>query len=91
MVRKNHKWFQNCYFRCPFRELHNSLVSDPNYGGLKEAGMKKIVSLLLIINDGCCCHRNKKIQHDTRSCVVVDVAFMIKLYTHHCYPGVTGI
>ena len=29
--------FPNFLFRCMFREIHNSLVSDPNIGGIKEA------------------------------------------------------
>ena len=28
---------------------------------------------------------------NTRSCVVVNVAFLLKLYIHHCYPNVIGI
>ena len=33
----------------------------------------------------------KKCQYDSRSCVVVNIEFMLKLYICHCYPGVMGI
>ena len=39
-----------------------------------------------------CCHFNSnKCPHNTRSCVVVNVEFMLKVYIHYCYPGVIGI
>ena len=60
-------------------ELHNSLVSDPNDGGLKYARDE----------DGKIIIRNstlrsllppqlKKNQHVTRLCVVVNVTFLLK-------------
>ena len=74
------------------RELHNILVSDPNDGGLKDA---RDEDGNIIMSDSTLCSilppRLKKIPHVTRSCVVVNVAFLIKLYIHHCYPGVIGI
>ena len=73
-------------------ELHNSLVSDPNYGGIKDA---RDEDDNIIISDytfrSILPPQFKKCQHDTRSCVVVNVAFMLKVYIHHCYPGVIGI
>ena len=74
------------------RELNNSLVSDPNDGGLNDA---KDEDDNMIISDST--FRSLLppqlifFLHVTRSCVVVNVAFMIKLYIHHCYTGVLGI
>ena len=74
------------------RELHNILVSDPNDGGLKDAtdeddniiiSYSKLRSLFPT--------QWKKCLHVTRSWVVVDVAFLLKVYIHHCYPGLIGI
>ena len=74
------------------RELHNSLVSDPNDGGRKDArdengkiiiSNSKLRSLLPPQSNKC--------PHVTRLCVVVNVAFLLKVYIHHCYPGVIGI
>ena len=74
------------------RELHNSLVGDPNDGGLKDdrdENGKIIISdytlrLLLPLQLSKC-------THVTRLCVVVNVAFLIKVYILNCYPGVKGI
>ena len=33
----------------------------------------------------------KQMYHNTRSCVVVNVSFILKVYIHRCYPGVIGI
>ena len=63
------------------RELHNRLVSDINDGGLKYArdeDGKIIISdstLLSILPP-----QLKKFPNDTRSCVVVNVAFLPKVY-----------
>ena len=74
------------------RELHNSLVSDPNDGGLKDARDEDVKLLSVIQHCVHCCHHNfKKCLHVTRSCVDVNDAFLLKLYIHHCYPGVIGI
>ena len=74
------------------RELHNSLVSDPNYGGLKD---DKYEDSNIIISDYTLCsllpHQLKKYLHVTRSCVVVNVVFLLKVYIHRCYPGVIDI
>ena len=40
------------------REIHNSLVSDPNDGGLKDAGMKMVKLLSAIQHCVHCCHHN---------------------------------
>ena len=74
------------------RELHNSLVSDPNDGGLKDARDEDGK----IINSDSTLHsllppQFKKYPHVPILCVVVNVAFMLKVYIHHCYPGVIGI
>ena len=39
----------------------------------------------------CCQLNQNKCPHDTRSCVVVNVAFLLKVYIRHFYPGVIGI
>ena len=74
------------------RELHNSLVSDPHYGGIKydrdeddniiisDYPLRSLLSTPL-----------KKCLHNTRSCVVVNVAYLLKAYINHLYPGVIGI
>ena len=73
-------------------ELHNSFVSDPNDYGLKYA---RDEDDNLIISDSTLCSllqpQLNKCIHTTSSCVVVNVAFLLKLYIHHCYPGVIGI
>ena len=65
-------------------ELYNSLVSDPNDGGLKDARDEYDN---IIISDSTLpsllSPKLKKFPHDTMSCVVASVAFMIKLYIHH--------
>ena len=74
------------------RELHNSPVSDPNDGGLKDARDEDgniIISdstLRLLLPP-----QLKKCPHITRLCVVVNIEFLLKLYIHHYYPGVIGI
>ena len=74
------------------RELHNRLVSDPNDGGIKEA---RYEGNNIIISDSTLRTllppKFKCFQHNTRSCVVVNVAFLIRVYIHHCFPGVIGI
>ena len=74
------------------RELHNSLVSDPNDGGLKYA---RDEDGIIIISDSTLRSllppQLKKCPHVTRLCVVVNVAFLLKVNIHHCYPGVIGI
>ena len=74
------------------RELHDTLVSDPNDGGIKDARDKDDN---IFISDSTLRSllppQLKKCQHDTRSCVVVNVAFLLKVYIRHFYPGVIGI
>ena len=74
------------------REIHNSLVSDTNDGGIKDA---RYEDGKIIISDATLCSllppQFKKCPHVTRLCVVVNVVFMLKVYIHHCYPGVIGI
>ena len=74
------------------RELHNSLVSDPNDGGLKDARDEDGKLLSVIPHCVHCCHQNlKKCLHVIRLCVVVNVASLQKAYILHCYHGVIGI
>ena len=74
------------------RELHNSLVSDPNDGGLKDA---RDEYGKIIISDSTLRsllpQQLKKCLHVIRLCVVMNVTFLIKVYIRHCYPGVIGI
>ena len=74
------------------RELHNILVSDPNDGGLKIARNE---DSNIIISDSTLRSllppQLKKSLHDTRLCVVVNVASLRKSYILHCYHGVIGI
>ena len=74
------------------RELHNNIVSEPVYGGIKEA---RYADNSIIISDytfrSLLKPQLKKCHQDTRSCVVVNVVYMPKLYIPHNYHGVTGI
>ena len=74
------------------RELHNGLVSDPNDGGLKD---DRDEDGKIIISDSTLCAllppQLKKCLRVIRLCVVVNVAFLLKVYILHCYPGVIGI
>ena len=62
------------------RELHTSLVSDPNDGGLKDARDENGNT---IISDSALRSllppQSKKCLHVTRVCVVVNIAFLIKV------------
>ena len=66
------------------RELQNSLVSDPNDGGIKYA---RDEDSKIIISDSTLRSllppQLKKYTHVTRSCVVMNVAFMLKVHIHH--------
>ena len=77
-------------FQVSVIEIHNNLVIDTIYGGLKEArdedgniiiSDSKIRSLLPP-------HFKTKCRQDTRLCVVVNVAYLPKVYIHHYYHGV---
>ena len=74
------------------RELHNSFVSDTYGGGIKE---ERYAESNIIINDYILCsllpHQLKKIHQDTRSCVVVSVISLPKVYIPHYYHGVIVI
>ena len=65
------------------RELYKSLLSDLNDGGLKDA---RDEDDNIIISDSTLRSlfppQLKKCPHDTRSCVVVNVVFMLKLYIY---------
>ena len=64
--------------------MHNSIVSDPNDSGLRDA---RYEDDNISISDSTLCSllppQLKKYQHNTRSCVVVNVAFILKVYIHH--------
>ena len=67
------------------RELHNSLVSYPNDYGIKYARNE---DGNIIISDSTLRSMlppklKKKCPHVTRLCVVVNVAFLLKIYIHH--------
>ena len=74
------------------REPNNRLVSDPIDGGLKDA---RDEDGNIIISDSTLRSllppQLKHMSHNTRSCVVVNVTFLLKVYIHHCFPGVIDI
>ena len=74
------------------RELHNSLMSDPNDGGIKDT---RDEDENIIISDSTLRSllppKLKKSLHVTILCVVVNAAFLLKAYILHCYHGVIGI
>ena len=74
------------------RELHNSLVSDPNDGGLKDA---RDEDGKIIISDSTLRSllppQLKQMSARYKIMCGVNVAFLIKVYIHHCYTGVIGI
>ena len=74
-------------------ELHNSLVSDPNDGGLKDDRYEddKYEDSNIIISDYTLRSLLPHSESVTRLCVVVNVSFLLKVYIHQCYPGVIGI
>ena len=71
------------------RELHNKLVSATKDGGIKEA---RDEDDNIIISDSTLSSllppQFKKLHQDTRLCVVVNVAYLPKVCTHHYYHGV---
>ena len=74
------------------RELHNSLVSDPNDGGLKDArdeDGKIIISETTLRS--LLPPQLKKMSARYNIMCGCDVVFLLKVYIHHCYPGVIGI
>ena len=74
------------------RELNNRIVSDPNYGCLKDARDEDDNFIISdFIFHSLLSHQLIKIPHDKRSCMVVNVVFLLKVYIHHCYPCVIGI
>ena len=66
------------------RELHNSLVSDPNDGGIKDA---RDEDDNIIISDYTLSSllppQLKKCPHVTRLCVVANVVFLPKVFIPH--------
>ena len=74
------------------RELHKKLVSDTDNGGLKEA---RYAENNIIISDSTLRSllplQLKKCLQDTRSCVVVRLVYLPKVYITHFYHGVIYI
>ena len=70
------------------RELHKNLVRDVDNGGLKEARYEYDY---IIISDSTLRslfpHKLKKCCQDTKSFVVVNVAYLPKVYIHHYCHG----
>ena len=74
------------------REINNILVSDPNYGGLKDA--RDEVDKIIISDStfrSLLPPQLKKISAIYKDMCGVNVVYLIKVYIHHCYPGVIGI
>ena len=76
----------------PVRELHHSLVSDPNYGGLKHA---RYEDGNIIISDSTLSlllpSQLKQMSARYKIMCGCEFAFMLKVYIHNCYPGLKGI
>ena len=90
--KKEPQLFPNFLLQVSVRELHNSLVSDPNDGGIKDASDED--GNIIIIDYTLCSllpPQFKKCLHVIILCVVVNVAFLLKVYILHCYHGVIGI
>ena len=71
--------------------LHNSLVSDTNGGGLKDARDK---DGNIIISDSTLCSllppQLKKISTHYKIMCVCECLLLLKLYIRNFYPGVVG-
>ena len=71
-------------FQVSVRELYNNLVSATIDGGIKEV---RYEDKYIIISDSTFSslfpHQSKKYYQDTRLCVVVNVAYLPKVYIHH--------
>ena len=76
--------FPKLLLQVSVRELYKSLVSDPNDGGIKDA---RDEDGNIIISDSTLCSllppQLKKCLHVSRLCVVVNVAFLLRVYIHH--------
>ena len=74
------------------RELHNILASDPEDGVLKKA---RDAENNIFISDSTLSSiflpQLKKCQHDTRSCVAVNLVYLPKVYIPHYYHGMISI
>ena len=73
-------------------ELHNKIVSDTDNGGIKEA---RDEDDNIIISDSTLRSilpfQLKKCCQDTRSCVVVNVSYLTKVFINSYYHGVIVI
>ena len=74
------------------RKLHNSLVSDPNYGGLKDA-MDEDDNIIISDYTVCSLLSPQLKQMSARYRVMCDCKCFIyaKLYIHHLFTDVVGI
>ena len=72
--------------------MNNSLVSDPNDGGIKNA---RDEDDNIIISDytlrSLLPHQFKKTSTQYNVMCGCECCIYAKLYIHHCYPGVIGI
>ena len=74
------------------REIHNILVGGPDGGGLKEAIYEENNIIIVYYTlSSLFPPQLLKLQKNTRSCVVVNVVYLPKLYIHHYYHDVIGI
>ena len=73
-------------FQVSIREIHNNLVINTIYGGLKEA---RDEDNNIIISDSTLrsllTPQFKKYHQDTRLYAVANIAYMPKIYIHHNY------
>ena len=83
------QFFPKFLMQVSIRETHNRLVSDPNYGGLKDAIHAE--NNISISDSTLRSLLSPQCQHNTISCVVVNVIYLTKLYIHCYYHGVIFI
>ena len=79
-------------FQVSVRVIHNSLVIDPNDGGLKDA---RDEDGMIIISDSTLCSllppQLKQISASYKIMCGCECYILRKVYIHHCYPGVICI
>ena len=78
--------FQNGYCRSPFENFITYLLVTQKIVDPKRQNMQKIISLSVILHYVHYWHPNLKKGHqDTKSCVVLSVVYLPKVYIHHYY------
>ena len=84
--------FPKLLFCVYVRELHNSLVIDPNYGGLKDARNK---DGNIIISYSTLCSllppQLKQMSEQYKIMCGCECCISDQVYIHHCCPVVIGI